>query len=144
MSWGNKLLLVFIGFALLMGTLVYKCTQQTFELVSNDYYGDELRYQDNIDGSNNANKISDLIIAQTADQLIVQLPKEQLGMQVTGKLWFYCADNASNDRKFALEMNSDGAMTIDKSKLIRTNYQVKISWLAGQQKFYKEVNVAVQ
>ncbi len=144
MSWGNKLLLVFIGFALLMGTLVYKCTQQTFELVSNDYYGDELRYQDNIDGSNNANKLSELTIDQTEHQLVVQLPKEQHSMKVTGKLWFYCADNASNDRKLLMETNSDGAMVIDKTKLAKTNYQVKVSWLVGQQKFYKEVNIDIQ
>ena len=43
MTWGNKLLLVFAAFALLIGTLVYKCMQQNFELVSKDYYNDELQ-----------------------------------------------------------------------------------------------------
>src|SRR3954471_1809897 len=127
MTWGNKLLLVFVGFAFLIGTLVYKCMQQNFELVSKDYYNDELRYQDKIDGANNANKLSSIQIAQTSEEVSIQLPKELNGLVTTGQAWFYCATSASNDRKIPLATGGDGITKISKSKLARTNYQVKVS-----------------
>ena len=40
MNWGNKLMLVFIVFALLIGTLVYKSINTKYDLVSKDYYKD--------------------------------------------------------------------------------------------------------
>ncbi|MFZ8343681.1 FixH family protein, partial [Staphylococcus aureus] len=54
MNWGYKLLLAFISFALIIGILVYKSINTKYDLVSTEYYKDELRYQDKIDGSGNA------------------------------------------------------------------------------------------
>jgi hypothetical protein len=144
MTWGNKLLLVFVGFAVLIGTLVYKCMQQNFELVSKDYYNDELRYQDKIDGVQNANKISSIQIAQTSEEVSIQLPKELNGLVTTGQVWFYCARSASNDRKILLAIDEDGITKISKSKLARTNYQVKVSWQTGSDKFYNEQSLEVR
>ncbi|WP_018615355.1 FixH family protein [Segetibacter koreensis] len=144
MTWGNKLILVFIGFAVLMSTLVYKCMKQNFELVSKDYYNDELRYQDKIDGVNNANKLSNVQITQIGDEVSIQLPKELNGLATTGKAWFYCATNASNDRKIPVEVNDEGVMVIDKTKLAKANYQVKLSWQTGSDKFYNEQKLEVK
>ena len=144
MTWDNKLLLVFAGFAVLIGTLVYKCSQQNFELVSKDYYNDELRYQDKIDGVNNANKLSNVQIAQTPEEVSIQLPKELNGLATTGEAWFYCATNASNDRKIPLGASEDGTIKIDKRKLAKTNYQVKLSWQKGNDKFYNEQSLQVR
>ena len=144
MTWGNTLLLVFVGFAVLIGTLVYRCMQQNFELVSKDYYNDELRYQDKIDGVNNANKLSGVHIAQTPEDVSIQLPKELNGLATTGQVWFYCPINASDDRRIPLEADDDGTIKIDKRKLAKTNYQVKLSWQTGNDKFYNEQALEVR
>ena len=54
MNWGRSLILVFIVFAAFMGYLVYRASGTHFDLVSKEYYKDELRYQDKIDGFRNA------------------------------------------------------------------------------------------
>ena len=71
MNWGNKLILVFIVFAVMMSVLVYKSVNTKYDLVSKDYYKDELRYQDKIDGMHNAAKVSDVVVTQDADNVIV-------------------------------------------------------------------------
>jgi hypothetical protein len=144
MSWGNKLLLVFVGFGMLITTLVYKCMQHNFELVSKDYYNDELRYQDKIDGVHNANKLSNVQIAQTPEEVSIQLPKELNGLATTGQVWFYCPTKASDDRKIPVEADDNGMFKIDKKKLARTNYQVKLSWQTGDDKFYNEQSLEVK
>lgn len=138
MNWGNKLILVFIAFAGLMGTLIYKCMQTNFELVSKDYYSEELRYQDKIDGMNNANKISDIIISKDDEQVFIQLPKEMNGQAVEGQAWFYCVTNASNDRKLPIEANDDGLFVVEKTKLAKANYTVKLTWQVGEAKYHTE------
>ncbi|MEP7318229.1 MAG: FixH family protein [Panacibacter sp.] len=144
MNWGNKLLLVFIVFGALIGTLVYKCMQQNFELVSKDYYGDELRYQDKIDGVANANKLSTVRVTEDIADISIQLPKELNGMPLTGEAWFYCANNASNDRRIPLTVDNNGAMFIEKNKLAKTKYLLKLNWQSGEEIFYNEQSIELK
>ncbi len=143
MTWGNKLLIAFIVFALLMGSLVYKCMQQNFELVSKDYYKEELRYQDKIDGMNNAHKLSKVSIEQTANEVFITLPIEVQGLTATGDVLFYCATKVASDRRFPLRLNNEGRMVIEKNKLAKTNYIVKLTWQTRNNKYYSEQSIKI-
>lgn len=143
MTWGTKLLMVFGCFALLMSTLVYMCMKQNFELVSKEYYKDELRYQDRIDGMNNANKIGKVAITEDNEKVAIQLPKEVQGLTIKGHALFYCPVNSKNDRAIPLEVNDEGLMLIEKSKLAKANYQVKLNWQIGDDQYYIEQNLSV-
>jgi hypothetical protein len=58
MNWGNKLILAFVVFAAGMAFMVYQAVNTDFELVEKDYYKQELRYQQVIDGKAEAAKLS--------------------------------------------------------------------------------------
>lgn len=143
MSWGNKLLLVFVGFAALIGTLVYKAVNTKFDLVSDDYYKDELKYQQTIDGINNANKLSAVAVTETASHVVIQLPIELKGVKVEGEAWFYCKTNAALDKKIALNLNADAQQLVEKSQLAKAIYTLKLSWKAGAEQYYSEQQVIV-
>lgn len=144
MNWGNKLVVVFILFAILMATLVYKAVNTKFELVSKDYYKDELRYQDRIDGRNNAALIGKVAVTQDAEALTIGLPEEMKGIKVEGEAWFYCKTDAVRDRKIALSVDTSGKQLILKNQLAKgTTYELKLNWQAGDQKYYTEQIVNV-
>lgn len=143
MNWGYKITIVFVGFAVLIGTLVYKCTQQQYDLVSEDYYDQELKYQDKIDGSKQAAAISPVIISQTKSDVIIQMPGELKGEAIEGEVWLYCASRASDDIKLPLNVGYDGMMHINKSKIAGSNYTAKITWSSGNNKYYKELPLIV-
>lgn len=143
MNWGHKLTIVFIGFAVLIGTLVYKCTQQKFDLVSEDYYTQELKYQDKIDGSKAASEISPVKISQTATEVIIQMPGEVKGLSLKGDVWLYCANKAADDVKLPLLVDDNGMMKISKQKISGANYTAKISWIANNTHYYKELPLTV-
>src|SRR5687767_12771606 len=128
MNWGRKLILVFTAFAGLMSTLVYMCTKQQFDLVSKDYYKDELRYQDKIDGKNNANKLSELVINQNSENLVIKLPQELNGLAVSGQAWFYCPTDAAKDQKVTLDTDAEGRQFISKAKFAKAKYLLKLNW----------------
>jgi hypothetical protein len=136
MSWGNKLIIVFIVFAALMATLVYKATQTKFELVSKDYYQDELRYQDKIDGAANA-ALEAPISIQVNDEIIsIEFPDAQKNANITGEAWFYCSVDATKDKRFVLSVDSTGIQRIERKRLQKGDYQVKISYEINQKKYY--------
>lgn len=143
MNWGNKLVFVFIAFATLIGTLVYKAMHTKYELVSQDYYKDELRYQDKIDGKLNAAKISQIRISQNAEAVEIHLPVEMQGHSIKGEAWFYCKTDAGNDLRIPLEMDASGTQFVMKNKLAKGNYELKLNWQTGSEKYYSEETLTV-
>ncbi|MBL0882334.1 MAG: FixH family protein [Chitinophagaceae bacterium] len=138
MNWGNKLVLVFIAFAGLMFVLVYNAMHTRYELVSKDYYQDELRYQEKIDGKYNASTVSDISFQIDQQYLILQMPKEFIGKALKGDVWLYCKTDAIKDLRLPLTANSDGMQFIPKNKLKASKYILKLSWEFAEKKYYTE------
>lgn len=143
MNWGNRLLIAFILFIALIGTLVYKAINVKTELVATDYYSQELKYQDKINGINNANAISAVSIDQDNDKITINLPAEMKGDSVSGEAWFYCVTDAAKDRHIKLNIAADGAQIISKKELAKGNMQLKLTWKAGNKDYYTERNLLI-
>ncbi|MDE3237032.1 MAG: FixH family protein [Bacteroidota bacterium] len=143
MNWGNKLVVVFVGFATFIGTLVYKATTTKFDLVTKDYYKEELRYQDQIDGMANAAKVSAVTVAQGPQALMIQFPKEMKGTKLEGQVWVYCKTDAENDKKIAVTVDDSGKQLILKKGFPKGAYQLKINWKAGGESFYTQKDVLI-
>src|SRR5688572_23798846 len=93
LNWGHKLIGVFLVFAGMMSWLVYQSVTTRFDLVSKEYYKDELQYQQVIDGTNRANQLGNKVtVEQSGNHIILRLPNEMKQRSVTGSILFYCAD----------------------------------------------------
>lgn len=141
MNWGNKLMFVFIAFAGLMFVMVYKAMNTRFELVSKEYYQDELRYQDKIDGRANAAEISSVTIVSENENLVLQLPKELAGQTIKGEAWFYCKTDAIKDLKLPLSIDLEGRQFVEKKKLPAEKYLLKLTWETTEKKYYLEKDI---
>ena len=143
MNWANKLLVAFIAFGVFIGILIYKSVTVKTELVTADYYNQELKYQDKINGIHNANALSPVSVAQDKDFLTIYLPQEMKDSDITGEAWFYCATDASKDRRINLNVVQNGEQVISKKDLAKGNMQLKLTWKAGDKNYYTEKNVTV-
>lgn len=141
MNWGNKLILVFVAFAGLMFVLVYKAMNTRYELVSKDYYQDELRYQDKIDGKANAAAISQIGVQTDQEHLILQMPKELYGQPLKGDIWLYCKTDAVKDLRLPLSVDAEGRQFISKKQLKADKYLLKLSWRAADKHYYTEQDI---
>lgn len=144
-NWGHKLAIAYISFVLFMIFLVYKSTKSDFQLVSKDYYKDELAYQQVIDGTNRANELSSsILVEQQQGKTIIQLPAEMKGKNPQGEIWFYCINNNKNDLRLELAVNEDGKQVIEAGILKPANYKVKINWKAENINYYTEKSIRIQ
>jgi hypothetical protein len=113
LNWGHKLTIVFIAFAAFIFFLVYKTTQSHFDLVSKDYYKDELAYQQVIDGTNLANKLSGgILVQQQKEQISIQFPQEMKQKKAEGTLFFYCSSDSRKDKKIAVNLSEEAIQFI--------------------------------
>lgn len=144
LNWGHKLIVVFLAFGLLMGYLAYRSFHTRVDLVNKEYYKDELRYQEIIDGTTLANSLSGPVeVSKKDQQILVRLPQEMSGKTVTGTIWFYCAADAARDRHLELRPGRDGTQAIDTNLFRQGTYVVKIRWSCDDKQYYTEKNFSL-
>ena len=143
-NWGHKLTLGFLAFAGMMIYMVVQCMHTKYDLVSKEYYKDELKYQQVIDGESRANQLSSrATVTQADNNIVVQLPNEMQQKTVTGSMLFYSADNAQKDRTLALQVNGQAVQTINSRTFLPGNYTVKIKWESNGADYYSEIPVTI-
>lgn len=145
LNWGHKITIVLILFGVLMFTLVYKSIKTDFQLVSKDYYKDELQYQQVIDGSNNANALTNaLTLTQTDKGISIQFPKEMKGKLLQGEIWFYCSYDEHKDLRLKIDVTNEAVQFIEPDRLAPATYTVKTSWKADGNPYYNEQSFTVK
>jgi nitrogen fixation protein FixH len=115
--------------------------KQDFSLVSDEYYKEELAYQATIDASKNSAVLSaPASVSVYNKEVVIRFPEEFSQKQLSGSIHFYSPVTTSLDRKFDVAV-VENAMRIDRSKLGKTNYVVKLTWNAEGKTYYQETSL---
>jgi len=140
-SWGTRIALLYGGFVLLIITLVTGSMRQNFDLVSKDYYQEELKYQQVIDAGKNQAELSKAVsVKADARTVSIEFPAEFSDKHIQGTVLFYSEVNASWDKSFPLS-TADNKMYIPRQDLRQTHYLLKIDWQTDGKKFYQQSEI---
>lgn len=140
-NWGTGIVIAMLMFMTFILTFVYKSLTQeyTHELVSEDYYKDELQYQNDIDKLNNANKLDSKITLRNSDKgITIQFPKNMDYQQIKGEILFQRLSNIKLDFNKKIALKSDKVLIPD-SLLVSGKWIVKVDWkYKGETYLYKD------
>jgi len=142
-NWGWGIAVLYCSFAVLIGVLVVSSNRQKFDLVSNDYYGEEIAYQKIIEGGKNQASLSVPIAVQTNDAFVtIAFPPEFKDKGITGKVDFYCPINSEWD--YSMKIGENGySLNVDRKKLRNTKYTVKINCTVDGKNYYQESDITL-
>ena len=109
------------------------------DLVTDDYYKEELEYQKEIDKLNNANSLDENISYRRTDNgLLILFPSNMDHNQISGKLFLYRPSNKHLDFETILSL-SEPQMLIPENRLLDGRWNIKIDWkYKGNSYLYKE------
>lgn len=139
MNWGHKIIIVFVVFAAGILTLVTKSMRTKIDMVTPDYYGEELKYQQVIDGKQNASGLSAPVnVAQAAEGILLTFPHELQGKAITGKVTFYRPSDSGKDIQLPLQPDDAGHQLINRQLFIKGLYRFKVQWMMNDRPFYQE------
>ena len=144
-SWGYRITILYVGFMGIILTLVTICMRQTVELESKDYYAQELKYQDRIDATNNANALAGSIEHEISNkQIILSIPVNQLSKDFSGEVYFFCPSDGLKDIKVKMQFDASGKQVINNTGLQKGAYKMKLSWKSNGKNFYKEEIISIK
>ncbi|QDK82172.1 nitrogen fixation protein FixH [Spirosoma sp. KCTC 42546] len=146
MNWGKSIVLVFIVFAGFIGTMVYLMTRERIDLVSDNYYQNEIDYQQQIDRVRNARQIqagtsTATTMTYLADQhqVVVVLPN----VLQKGEITFYRPGDSRQDFRVPIAAKHPTQQLIPTQSLAKGNWRVQFTWSDGQREYYKEEQIFI-
>lgn len=141
MSWGYKIMFVYIAFVAGIGFLIFKASNQEFDLVTKDYYEQELKYQQVIDQSANASRLSmPLYIEKKEAELKISFPDEMKNKKKLVDFYLYYAADAKRDFRRSFELNENElaqALPVG----MKGMYELKLTWETEGVKYYHEQKI---
>jgi len=144
-NWGFWIIVSLILFAVGTFVLVFISMNTKVELVTDDYYEKELKYQQHIDIVKTTNALEGKVEFEFAEkQLTVTFPAVEKPEQYSGTIYFFRPSDKTKD--FITEVNIDSkySQKISTERLLPGLWHVKISWKAGAQEYYYEQPVVLQ
>ncbi len=144
-NWGHGIILVLVlavsGFLF----LVFITTRERIDMVTEDYYPKELKYEDQIKKSKNYNALSQKVKVEINDQqVLIQFPKEAgRAEEIEGVVHFYRPSDKYLDIEEDIDLDSAFSATFSKGDFKEGKYELIIEWKVGEKAFLTKQDIYI-
>lgn len=144
-NWGYRIALLYISFAGLIIFLVSKSMNETIDLVSPDYYAQELKYQDKKESEErNNNLVTPAMIYCDAEGIRVEFPSEFDPKGITGSINVFRPSDKSKDFTVNITADSNHTQFIPATDLDKGMYRIKLNFNYNNESYYSEKQIVVR
>lgn len=144
--WPWAIVAAFVIFGVGIAALIVISTSNRSELVSDDYYERELRFQQDLDRqARTRTEAPDANLRYDAAQecLVLTLPAEHAAKQPAGRIQLYRPAAARDDHAVKLILDAGGRQMIPTATLARGRWQVRVVWTVDEREFGLDENVVL-
>lgn len=138
MNWGYKIMLVYVVFIAGIMLLVFKSSSQKVELVTENYYEQELKFQQKIDQAERAQSLSVPIKYDFENnEITISFPDEMKGKKLNAQVLIYFVADETKDKTYHLT-TEEAKLLIELPQNSKGNYVLKMDWMADSISYYSE------
>ena len=142
LNWGTGIVIAFVGFiSFIMYFVITMNTDKALDhdLVTEDYYKEELEFQNDIDKENNSKSLTEnLTWKKTKDGIIIIFPESLEINSITGKVFLYRPSNKQFDFETDISLSNHNLLIPDK-RLLDGRWNIKVDWqYNGKSYLYKK------
>ena len=142
MNWGKWIVVSFVLFAMFIGTLVVFCVRQDSPLVSQQYYQEELDYQNQIERIENANALAESPeITIVNDSL--RITYIRFSEMENGKIKLFRPSDPRLDRQYDLLNSTQESQAFSIGDLQKGLYKARLLWEQDGKEFYIEKTIVI-
>ncbi len=145
-SWGTGITVSYLLFVLLILGFLAFAMGQDVNLVSSDYYEQELKYEDKIEKINRANQLHEKIKLEMADNnLSITFPDLFDPEEINGHITLYRPSDRQEDKVYEINLrHEDRKQEISIYTLKNGLWRVKLDWEIDGAGYYFEKNIIVE
>ena len=143
-NWGSKIATVFIGFVLLILFMVFKSVNQKSELVSDNYYAEEIAFGKAIEKKNNANLLEENVKWKiTNKHVVVNFPSTFDPSKISGIIEMFRPSDLQLDLDIPVKVREDHSQNLELSKFKTGKYNIKVDWSYEGEEYLTEGSIFI-
>ncbi|MFT5823730.1 MAG: hypothetical protein ACI8ZM_004992 [Crocinitomix sp.] len=136
MNWGKGIAIVLVSYMVFIGSMVYFAFTKNADLVSEEYYENELNFdQTKAEKANYLALNTSIKFDKEAEGVIFQFPSE-FEIIKEGLIEFYRPDQKIYDRTFDLELAASNTQALGYDNFVDGYYDISIRWMDVNDKAY--------
>ena len=141
-NWGTGIVIAFIAFiSFIMYFVITMNVNKKYQhdLVTEDYYKQELEFQNDIDKESNSKTLKENIIwKKTNEGILLEFPKSLKAENIAGKVFLYRPSDKQFDFETAFSLSNHTLLIPDK-RLLDGRWNIKVDWqYNGKSYLYKK------
>ena len=144
-SWGWKIVILYCSFVAMMLFLVVLSVRENIDLVVDNYYEQDLKYETQIQKMKNAKQLQQDITLQYAvsdKQMVLHYPKLEETLQ--GNITLFRPSDRKLDFQVPINVDSANSQVISAADMKTGLWRVKIEWAQGKTPYYTEHTIFVE
>ena len=143
--WPYAIVGAMVLFMSYIAMFVYRAMNQEVDLVSKNYYEQEIQFQDHIDRIGRTVAAGDVAIDYNpaAQNVLLQLPESFKGKRINGKINLFRPSDGKLDQELPLQLGRDLSQLVETAELEKGLWKVRVSFTADTKTYYAEQAIQV-
>ena len=143
-SWGVGVTIVIVVFTIVTLAFVFFAFTQDVNLVREDYYAEELKYETRIEQIKRTKNLANpLKVSVKGKGLKFSYPKNFKASKIKGDVLLYRPSDRGSDMKFSISLDSLNQQNISTSQMIKGMWKAQVSWSANDTTYFNEEIIMV-
>ena len=143
-NWGTGIALFYATFVMAFAFLVFKSTQYDHSLVSDEYYADDIAYQEHYDKLANTQQLArDVVVVLNGSKTAIELKFPDGIKDVEGEIVFFRPSDSRKDFRVPVRPDPANEQVVSTQGLEAGLWRVKIDWKAEGKAYYKEELIVI-
>jgi hypothetical protein len=128
LNWGKGILITIVMFVIIIFIMVGISMTKNVDLVANNYYEKEIKYQEQIDLMKKTNSLKENAkIDFDGINVNISFPKSADISSIKGTVNFYRPSDSKKDFNIPINADADGIMKIENDKFPKGLWKVRLS-----------------
>lgn len=144
--WPWAIVLTFVLFISgTIGLVVMACSQKV-DLVSANYYEQELKFQGQLERMKRTSELgSQAAVTYVAakESITISLPPDHARQDVRGQIQLYRPAEAGLDRQMEFQPDGHGIQSLDTRGLKPGLWKIRVSWTVGKQDYFIDQKIVI-
>lgn len=143
-NWGTGIAISIIIFLIISFAMIFHFMSQKVDLVTDNYYEKTLIYQNQIDEAERTKEINnEMKLEYLNNKLKFIFPVSVASKMNNGEIYFYRPVDSNKDFKATFQLDENGELFLDVSKIEKGYWKVQLKWLMNGESYSVERSVMI-
>jgi len=144
LNWGTGIFVFYVLFMAVSFWFISFAMSKDVNLVTDDYYKKEIKYQEQIDRIKRTNELPEkLKVKVQKENITFYFPSIFPSDKIDGNILLYRPSNRYYDHSLSINLNENNEQSLPTEHLLKGLWKIKVDWKVDTLTYFNQENIMV-